>query len=223
MVRAALTLLAGLLVFCSCRPGLDFPPRLVTGAVSDTARLISALPDSGAVNISKNGYRLFDLDAIVADEDDADSVITWSLTPGPELEVRLNEDTAMIGPTANVVCTSYVVFTATDPGGLSASRTCPISVFEFRIPLDSVAVDSGGTVDTVLGCDYRPDLEGGLVWGAPVYDPAWLLECSLTWSSGAKMLRLTAGDSVGVTGVYLTISDPVNNVDFHHGIQVRIE
>jgi hypothetical protein len=223
VVRAALTTLAGLLIICSCRPGLEFPPRLATGPVSDTARLIAALPDSGAVNISKNGYRAFDLDAIVTDEDDADSTITWSFAPGPELEVRLSEDTAMIGPVPNSVCTSYVVFTATDPGGLSASRTCPISVFEFRILLDSVALDSGSAADTALGCDYRPDLKDGLVWDAPVYDPAWLLECSLVGSSGAKVLSLKAGDSVGVTGVYLTAIDPVNNVDFHHGIQVRIE
>jgi len=28
---------------------------------------------------------------------------------------------------------------------------------------------------------------------------------------------------VGITGIYLKISDPVNNVDFHHSIQVTIK
>jgi hypothetical protein len=223
MVRRVLTSLAGLLVVCACRSDLSFPPRLVTGSISDTTRLIGALPGSGAVYISKNGYRAFSLDAIVADEDDADSTITWSLSPGPALEVKLHGDTASIGPVPNQVCTSYVVFTATDPGGLSTSRTCPIAVFEFLIPLDSVVLDANSVIDTVLDCDYRPNLRGGLVWSSPVYDSAWLPVCSLVDSSGAKVLRLKTSDSVGTTGIYLKISDPVNNVDFHHSIQVTIK
>jgi hypothetical protein len=223
MVRRILISFAGLLVICACRSGLYFPPRLATGAVSDTARLIKVLPDSGAVHISKNGYRAFNLDAIVADEDDADSTITWSLTPGPALEVRLSDDTARIGPIPNQVCTSYVVFTATDPGGLSTSRTCPISVFEFQIHLDSVVMDSNSVRHTVLDCDYRPGLKSGLIWDNPVYDAAWLPECSLVDSSGTMVLRLKTSDSVGTTGIYLNVSDPVNNVDFHHSIQVTIE
>ena len=220
MVRRVLTslaglLVAGLLVICACRSNLSFPPRLVTGSVLDTAQLIGALPDSGAVHISKNGRRAFDLDAIVADEDDADSTITWSLSPGPALEVRLYGDTARVGPVPNQVCTSYVVFTATDPGGLSTSRTCPIRIFEFLIRLDSVVMDSNSVVDTVLDCDYRPDLKEGLIWDKPVCDSAWLPECSLADSSGAKVLRLKTSDSVGTTGIYLRVSDPVNNVDFH--------
>jgi hypothetical protein len=195
----------------------------VTGTVSDTARLIGVLPDSGAVHVSKNGYRAFNLDAIVADEDDADSTISWSLSPGPELVVNLHGDTARIGPVPNQVCTSYVVFTATDPGGLSTSRTCPISVFEFLLPLDSIVMDSNSVIDTVLDCDYRPDLKAGLIWDKPVYDSTWLSECSLVDSSGAKVLRLKASDSVGTTGIYLRISDPVNNVDFHHSILVTIK
>jgi hypothetical protein len=227
MVRRVLTSLAGLLVanlliICACRSNLNFPPRLETGSISDTTRLIGALPDSGAVHISKNGYRAFNLDAIVADEDDADSTITWSLSPGPTLEVKLHGDTARIGPVPNQVCTSYVVFTATDPGGLSTSRTCPIAVFEFQIHLDSMVVSPGSIAGKVLDCDYRPDLKDGLIWDRPVCDSAWLPECSLVDSSGAKVLRLKTSDSVGITGIYLKISDPVNNVDFHHSIQVTI-
>jgi hypothetical protein len=216
-------LVAGLLVICACRSDLNFPPRLATGSVSDTTWLIVALPDSGAVNISKNGYRSFNLDAIVADEDDADSTIEWSLSPGPALEVSLHGDTARIGPVPNQVCTSYVVFTATDPGGLSSSRTCPISIFEFAIRLDSVALDSNSVMDTVLSCDYRPELKVGLIWDKPVCDTAWLPECSLSDSSGAKVLKLRTSDSVGTTGIYLRVSDPVNNVDFHHSIRVTVE
>lgn len=64
MVRRVLVPLAGLvvavvLVVCACRSGLNFPPRLVVAPVSDTARLIGALPYSGAVYISKNGHRAF--------------------------------------------------------------------------------------------------------------------------------------------------------------------
>jgi hypothetical protein len=137
--------------------------------------------------------------------------------------VKLDGDTARIGPVPNQVCTSYVVFTATDPGGLSTSRTCPISVFEFLIHVDSMMVGSNSVADAVLNCDYRPDLKSGLIWARPICDSAWLPECSLVDSSGAKVLRVRTGDSVGITGIYLEISDPVNNADFHHSIQVTIE
>jgi hypothetical protein len=228
MVRSVLTSLVGLLggallVSFACRSDLSFPPRLVTGSVSDTAQVIGALPDSGAVYICKNGYRVFNLDAIVADEDDADSTIEWSLSPGPALEASLHGDTARIGPVPNQVCTSYVVFTATDPGGLSSSRTCPIAVFEFMIRLDSVELASNSAANTVLEYDYRPDLKDGLIWDNPVYDSAWLAECSLADSAGAKVLRLRTNDSVGTTGIYLKVSDPVNSVDFHHSVRVTVE
>jgi len=223
VVRRVLTSLAGLLVICACRADLRFPPRLVTGSVSDTTRLIGVLPDSGPVLVSKNGYRAFNLDAIVADEDDVDSTISWSLSPGPGFEVRLHGDTARIGPVPNQVCTSYVVFIAMDPGGLSTSRTCPVAVFEFMIDLDSMAVNANSSLSAALDLDYRPDLKSGLVWSTPVCDSAWLPECSLADSAGTKMLRVRTSDSVGITGIYLKISDPANNVDFHHSIQVSIE
>jgi len=194
----------------------------VVAPVSDTARLIEALPYSGAVYVSKNGCRAFDLDAIVADEDDADSTISWSLSPGPDLAVKLHGDTAQIGPVPNQVCSSYVVFTATDPGGLSTSRTCPMVVFDFLMPLDSVAMGPNSVANTVLEYDYRPTLKDGLIWASPACDPAWLPECSVVDSAGEKMLRLRASDSVGTTGIYLTISDPVNNVDFHRSITVTV-
>jgi hypothetical protein len=227
MVRRVLVSLAGLLVaivlvICACRSGLNFPPRLVVAPVSDTARVIGALPYAGAVYISKNGYRAFDLDAIVTDEDDVDSTISWSLSPGSDLEVRRQGDTARIGPVPNRVCSSYVVFTATDPGGLSTSRTCPIVVFEFLLPLDSVTMGPNSVLSAVLEYDYRPTLKNGLIWDTPVCDSAWLPECSLVDSSGAKVLRLKSSDSVGTTGVYLRVSDPVNNVDFHRSVKVTV-
>ncbi|MBN2466163.1 hypothetical protein JXD38_11135 [candidate division WOR-3 bacterium] len=227
MVKRVLSPLAGLLVAvvlvtCACRSELNFPPRLVVAPVSDTSQLIGALPYSGAVYVSKNGYRAFDLDAIVTDEDDADSTISWSFSPGPDIEVRLQGDTARIGPVPNRVCSSYVVFTATDPGGLNTSRTCPFVVFEFRMMLDSMVMTPNSVADTVLECDYRPTLKSGLIWDQPVFDSAWLLECSLVDESGAKVLRLETSDSVGTTGIYLRVSDPVNNADFHHSIQVTV-
>lgn len=227
MVRRVLVSLAGLLVavvlvVSACRSELDFPPRFVVAPISDTARVIAALPYSGAVYVSKNGYRAFDLDAIVTDEDDADSTISWVLSAGPGLEVRLQGNTARIGPVPNRVCSSYVVFTATDPGGLSTSRTCPIVVFEFLLPLDSIKMGPNSVANAVLEYDYRPTLKNGLVWDPPVCDPAWLPECSLADSSGAKTLRLRTSDSVGTTGVYLRISDPVSNVDFHRSIKVTV-
>jgi hypothetical protein len=227
MVRRVLFSLAGLLVVVvlvvsACRSELNFPPRLVVAPVSDTALVIAALPYSGAVYVSKNGHRAFDLDAIVTDEDDADSAISWSLSPGPDLDAKLQGDTASIGPVPNRVCSSYVVFTATDPGGLSTSRTCPIVVFEFLLPLDSITMGPNSVASTLLEYDYRPTLKNGLIWDPPAFDSAWLPECSVVDSSGAKMLGLRTSDSVGTTGVYLRISDPVNNVDFHRSVKVTV-
>jgi len=228
-ILAALTglLAAGLVVFCACRKSLDFPPRLETGTVSDTTHVIGVLPEAGAVDICKNGHRVFDLDAIVADGDDPDQDISWSLSPGPSLEVRLRGDRAEIGPSPNQVCTSYVVFTATDPGGLSASRTCPIAVFDdAEFSLDSpavVEVDANGSKSAPLTYQYRGNLNGELTWAPPSFDSAMLDTCWLDQPTRPTMLTLAALGVPGITGVYLSVRDSVNHVSFSRSVPVTVK
>jgi hypothetical protein len=214
----------GLLALVACQK-LNFPPSFKMGAVPDSVQVIDSLPASGSVAISKNGYRVFDLDAIVDDEDDPDSTISWTLTPGPLLLVTLHGDTADIGPTANQIGESYVVFTATDPGGLSWSQRCSVSVFdEFEIvsPVtESVSV--GGTANIPIAYDYRSALRPLLEWGAPAFDNAWLTACRVEGASASKKLILTAGSRPGTTGVQLDVTDPVNHVTFHHGVLIVIQ
>ena len=231
MVRRVLASLAGLLavgllVFCACGTKTDFPPRLETNAVPDTAQVIVALPpDSGVVQISKNGYRVFDLDAIVTDEDDADSTIRWSLSPGSLLNVNLNGSLAEIGPVPNQAGVSYVVFTATDPFGLSTSKTCSISVFdEFKtdhLP-DTIEVTGSREETVVLRCQYRPSLTPKLTWGDVSFDHNYLQACYLSGSPGSGTLTIGAKGTPGTTGIYLTVRDSVNHVTFNHSIPVTI-
>jgi len=193
--------------------------------VPDTAHVIVALPDTGYVHVSKNGYRLFDLDAIVTDEDDADSTIRWTFAPGPALEVRLQGDMATIGPLPNQVCTSYVVFTATDPVGQSTSKTCPILVFdEFKTGLLPNTITVGKTADTTVSlvCQYRPSLEPKLTWGAVVCDTTYLARDSLYGTPTSGKLAVKAKTKLGTTGVQFTVHDPVNHVDFTHSIPVVV-
>lgn len=233
MVRRILAALTGLLaacllVFCACRKSLDFPPRLGTGTVSDTAQVIGVLPDSGAVEICKNGYRVFDLDAIVADDDDPDSTIRWSLSPGPSLDVRLRGNIADIGPAPNQVCASYVVFTATDPGGMSTSRTCLITVFddaaEFSIDSPAaVEVDTYQNKSVPLTYQYRGDPSAELKWNPPSFDDALLDTCWLDDLTGPTMLTLQALGDRGITGIYFKVRDSVNHVSFSRSIPVTVK
>jgi len=205
---------------------VDFPPRLETGDVCDTTQVLRVLPSSGAVQISKNGYREFDLDAIVTDEDDTDSTISWSLSPGPLLNVNLNGALAEIGPVPNQTGKSYVVFTATDPSGLSTSKTCSVSVFdEFKpdsLP-DTIVVPRNGDTTVILKCQYRASLRPELSWGAPSYDSIYLDQCSLSGSPDSGALQLKARAIAGATGIQFTVHDPVNHVDFNHGIPVIVK
>jgi hypothetical protein len=226
-VLAALTglLVSGLMVFCACRTETSFPPRLESGQVSDTAMTIGVLPTSGAVQISKNGWRAFDLDAIVTDEDDADPAIRWSLSAGPYLDVRLIGDTARIGPVANQAGESYVVFTATDPGGLSASRTCPVMVFDDfdadSLP-DTIVMGPGLEKTLDMKYRYRPSLKSQLVWADPVFDADYLATCALSDSLEPKSLTIRALINTGTTGIYFVVYDPVNHATFHHSTLVTI-
>ena len=224
--RVLTSMIVGLAVFCACRHTTDFAPRLETGTVSDTTQLIGVLPDSGAVQISKNGYRKFDLDAIVTDQDDAAPTIRWSLSPGSLLNVILKGDTALIGPAANQVGESYVVFTATDPGGLSASKTCPVAVFDsFRINVPDININGVGPGDSAtVAVDfvYKFSLKRELTWGAPSYDPTYLDKCYLSGSPDS--LRLTAhAKASGTTGIYLTVRDTVNHVTFSYSTLANIK
>jgi len=218
-------LAAGIIVVVTCRPATDFGPRIETGDVSDTTQVVRALPSSVAVQISKNGYREFDLDAIVTDEDDADSTIRWSLSPGSLLNVTLYGRLAELGPLPNQVGESYVILTATDPGGLSTSKTCPVSVFdEFRTDYlpDTIAVSTNRDTTIALKCQYRASLRSKLNWGVVSYDSVYLSQCSLSGSPDSGALTLAARTSAGTTGIQFTVHDPVNHVDFNHGILVMV-
>jgi len=232
MVRSVLAALVGLLavcllVFCACRSNVDFPPALEPGAVPDTALVVKTIPGSGYVNISKNGYRVFNLDSIVTDDDDEDSDISWSLSPGPLLNVNLKDSLAEIGPLPNQAGESYVVFTATDPVGLSVSKTCPILVFdEFRtdsLP-DTIVVARSNDTTVAMKCQYRESLESKLTWGDTVsYDTTYLNACTLSGSPASGEFTVTAKATPGTTGVHFTVRDAVNHVDFSYSIPVVIK
>jgi hypothetical protein len=219
-------LFAGLLLFGACRTVVSFAPELASGNVPDSVLVVVAIPDTGYVHISKNGYRVFDLDAIVTDEDDVDSVIEWSFTPGPGLELRLQGDSALIGPAPNQVCTSYVVFTANDPDGQSASKTCPIAVFdEFDTDLLPSAISVRRNADTTVAlmCGYRPGLRYLLEWDDSIsHDDAYLDTCYLGGSPVSGNLTVEAANALGTTGVYFRVYDPANHVYFDHSIPVVI-
>ena len=232
MVRRALVstagLLACLLTLLVCRHTVEIQPAFNFGIVSDADQVIKVLPESGSgpVQVSKNGYRVFDLDSIVTDGDDSASTIRWSLTPGPSLNVWLNGDTALIGPAANQVGESYAVFTATDPGGLSVSWTCPVAVFDsFRINVPDININGVGPGDSAtVAVDfvYKFSLKRELTWGAPSYDPTYLDKCYLSGSPDS--LRLTAhAKASGTTGIYLTVRDTVNHVTFSYSTLANIK
>jgi len=225
LISLTAPLVTGLMVLCACRAETGFPPRLETRDVSDTVQVIHALPSSGAVQISKNGYREFDLDAIVTDEDDADSTIRWSLSPGPLLNVNLNGSMAEVGPVPNQAGESYVVFTATDPGGLSASKTCPVSVFDsFRVISPEVdSVSSGGTKTDTLVYEYKSSLRALLVWGSPSFDRAYLDTCYLGGTPDTELLTVEARTGSVTTSVQFTVLDPVNHADFTYSIPVVVK
>jgi hypothetical protein len=217
---------AGLLLFGACRSVVEFAPVLSPGDVPDADQVVKTIPGSGYVNISKNGYRVFDLDAIVSDSDDVDTDIGWSFSPGPGLEVRLQGDSALIGPLPNQVCTSYVVFTATDPIGKSSSKTCAIMVFdEFSVApgADTLSVKRHDSTSISLACHYRPSLQSLLTWGdAVLSDTVKLKSCSLSGSPANGRITVHAGSDSCMAAVQFSVNDPVNHVDFVHSIPVVV-
>ena len=225
MVRRVLISLTGLLLFGACRSVMKFAPVLKPGDVPDAAQEVWTIPDTGYVHVSKNGFRVFNLDSIVTDDDDKDSNIRWSLSPGPLLYVNLAGGRAEIGPVPNQSGASYVVFTATDPDGQSTVKTCPILVFdEFKVDTvpDTIVVSPNGRTNVAVAYQYRDSLTPGLKWDDPHVDGAWLGPCSLSVSLDSVKLTIRALGSAGTTGVSLTAGDSVNHVTFHYGIPVAI-
>jgi hypothetical protein len=236
MVRNVVTGLTGLLFACllvlgTCRQRVyENNPRIRTAlSVSDTAQFIGALPASGPVNVSKNGYRVFELDSMVEDGNDSPATITWTLSPDALLTVDLDGHQAKIGPVPNLTGRSYVVFTATDPSGLSASRTCSVSVFDefaFDTLPKTVFVRSGQGTSVDLRCRYRTTLESSLQWVDTLlfFDNTYLDDCSLAGVADSGRLTVTARDSVvGTTAVQFFVYDPVNHVYFSHSFPVVVQ
>ncbi|HTW91849.1 MAG TPA: hypothetical protein VMH22_09085 [bacterium] len=228
MVRRIVAALAGLLaiILMNCdTKTLNYPPKLnVVHAVSDAALVISVVPDT--VYVSKNGHRTFDLAAIVRDTVDKNTPIAWSLSPGPLITVDLNSSMADVGPVPNQVCTSYVVFTATDAMGASNSKTCVVSVFdEFGVTAgaDTIVVNTNDSAYVDITCKYRPILASLLAWGDTILcDTAKLRPCSWSGSPESGGIKVRAKGGICTTAVQFFVHDPVNHVDFTHSVPVRV-
>jgi hypothetical protein len=87
------------------------------------------------------------LDDYVADPDHADAQLTWTVTNNTRLTVGITNRVATIGYPTNTTnsFSEFLVFTATDPEGLSGSTTSLFSVV--FLPVDYTIARRGSTND----------------------------------------------------------------------------
>lgn len=207
---------AGFLILSFCRRGLEYPPVFKKPGEK------GALPDS--IQIFQNGYRTFNLDSCITDEDDGVCRIQWSVVTGPLLTVKMKRDTivgqyAEIAPLRNQIGKSWVTFTATDPGGLSASKTCFVSIetTDFKWLKDTLYIGKDST---------RRLPKGTLISYSYSNSCKWLIHTDTLLKKGeekADTVILTAGSNPGTTAVYFQITDTVNHVPFHRSSLVYIK
>lgn len=229
MVKHFKILLFGLVLTIStimifnCHRRLNIPPKFrIEGNwwLRDTIR------------IYKNGYRMIPLDSIIEDEDDVDSLIRWSIASGSLLTIRHVRNNIFgrcvdLVPNRNQTGKTFVTFTAIDPGGLIASKTCSVFVFEpnFKMYLadsqyDTISIKVATTkryyIDSIIK-SYDRNLISSLQWF--IYTDPSFLRCSLSH----RNLDFIAKNIPCTTGIYFEVTDPINHVTFHHSTLVFIK
>jgi len=204
----------GVVFFTSCKEKINVPPTFdLTG---------EWLPDT----IYKNGYRIYYLDSIIEDKDDNDSTIVWSVSSGPLLTIRLIDSTAgnfvKIEPMRNQTGNDWVDFTATDPMGARASKTCQVYVIEpdFIFNINDTQIGRNDTIIYIKNnrIEYHLVNKNLLQW--TVNTDTRFLRCDTT--TNQSNIYLFAEDTVITTGALFEIYDPENHVYFNRSILVDI-
>ena len=201
-----------------CRK-LDYRPTFKKGALPDT------------IFICKNGYQIIPLDSIIKDEDDPDSSLEWSITAGSLIIITLRHTISLgrvveLKPILNQIGNTIVTFTATDPLGYSASKTCIAKVesVHFELKLHTLILiqnqDTTFRKDTIIQYKYRNNIDwrSKLKWNPPSYDTT-----VLTVGLYADSLTVKARDSVYSTGIYFTIEDTMNHVIYNRSTLVFVQ
>lgn len=101
---------------------------ITVAAVNDTP-IIAAIPDQDTTK--GNPFRSFDLDNYVSDADHGDSELSWTATGATDLSVSIDNTTHVVTvstPDAYWDGSETVVFTVTDPSGLTQSDTVNFAI-----------------------------------------------------------------------------------------------
>jgi len=204
------TIFIGAVFFISCKEKINIPPVFkLTG---------EWLPDT----IYKNGYRIYNLDSLVEDLDDHDSTIVWSISSGPLLTTRLIDSIdgnfVKIEPIRNQTGNDWIDFTATDPMGARASKTCQVYVIEpiCSLTINNIRIPRGDSVKYKKDSIIVYQNEGRLEWTVST-DTIYL-----TNNSSSPWIRFYAKSTPASTAVYFNLYDPDNHVHFNRSIPVEI-
>lgn len=208
-------------VLPGCLQKLEYPPKFKK----------DALPDTTPIKIFKNGYRTFCLDSLIEDKDNQVSNLRWSISAGPLLIIRLKNDSSLgrlaeLEPVRNQTGNTFVTFTVANPGGLSASKTCAVSIDEpdFTWLIDTINIKKGNSITLRKdGLVKYPSGFNNLQWHTVYVDSLYLTAYPLTTSpKRIDSVKLVAKNRAGTTGVYFQLTDTVNHIEFHQSSRVNI-
>ena len=126
--------------------------------------VVSGIPDQ---QVSEGeSFLTIALDDYAADVDNADSEISWQTTNAVDLTVAIdaNRTATIAAPDANWHGSEIIVFTATDPGGLSDSDTAAFSISNVNdapviSDISSQTIAEGDTFTAIMLDNFVSDLD----------------------------------------------------------------
>ena len=153
--------------------------------------VVSQIPNQ---TIDEGGtFNPINLDDYVHDPDHADSEMTWTATGQNQLIVTINQRVATIQtPDPHWFGSENITFKATDPGGLSDSKTATFKVNPVNDPpvvskIPDQTIDRSQTFATFCLDDYVTDVDN--------------LPSEMRWTHNAKQLIVNINSSTRVTSV----------------------
>ncbi len=197
--------------------------KVKVNAIND-APVVSEIP---AVSFNEDGRQTVNLNRLVADDDNADNELTWTYTGNTQVSVNVARGRATFTAVANWNGQEQLTFTATDPGGLSATGGTSVTVSAVndpptlsRVPAVTFAEDQSASMTLTDYVSDPDNAQGEMSWAFSnnkavqdqISSGRATLNAGQNWN-GSERLTLTVTDPGGLTAtaaVSVTVT-PVND------------
>jgi hypothetical protein len=168
--------------------------------------------------MQSESFEAINLDDYVIDPNHTDSDITWSFSGNNELLVEINDNriATITAPSETWIGSETLLFTATDPTGLSDDEEVVFTITEWNDPpviagLTDRTINEGGSFEQLVLADYVSDTnhdDSEMFWRITGNE-----ELTFQVTNGIVSINIPDENWFGSETITFTVTDPLNASD----------